>query len=133
MTQDILDILEQIEPEEENASKLIRINGQIEQDARTLINNLKDNLEGQFDLYCIYQDQNRHMTYGLVYVDYQCGMNIKNEEDFLTYYSNDALLLAKKLKDSEIKLDYFFIMPYFTNEIGQSILYNSHIILTHEF
>lgn len=119
---------------EEEAKQISTIYGQLKDDADILLDSVRNNLEGEYELYCIYKDDNENVkaTYGLMYADYECQGNIKNEEDFLLYYSNDALILANKLKESGLALDYFCIMPYFKNEKGQSILYNTYAIHTNE-
>lgn len=121
------------ENHKQRAKNIKTVRGQLRDNVEAVFDSCKKYLHGEYDLYTIYEDSNdkKIVTYGLVYAEYyekDCGA----PEQFLDILKNDAILLHKKLLQSGLALDYYYIMPYYNPIQGSSVLYNGNIILTNE-
>lgn len=119
--------------QKERAKNIKTIYGSLRENVEALFENCKKYMHGEYSLYTIYEDSNdnKKVTYGLVYAEYfekDCG----KEEQFLATLMHDAIMLHKKLLKSGLALDYYRIMPYYNSIEGSSVLYNTSIICTNE-
>lgn len=126
-------MLKKLSENNPRAKTLLSVYGEFRDNVDSLFDSCKKYLHGDYNLYTVYKDLEKDpiVNYGLVYADYyekDCG----DEEEFLNTYKNDAILLQKKLLESKLPLDYYYIMPYYTQLNGNSVLYNGNIILTNE-
>lgn len=132
--EDLLKILQRsTERQKERAKNIKTIYGQLRDDIEALFEYCKIYIHGEYQLYTIYENtnDNKKVTYGLVYAEYfekDCG----NEDQFLATLKHDAIVLHKKLLQSGLALDYYHIMPYYNPIEGSCILYNDNIICTNE-
>lgn len=125
--------LKNLNKDNPRAKTLLPVYGELRNNVETLFDSCKKYLHGEYNLYTIYKDleKNPVINYGLVYADFY-EKDFINEDEFLNTYQKDAILLHKKLIQSKLPLDYYYIMPYYIKLDGNSILYNGNIILTNE-
>lgn len=131
--QNLIQRLKKLSDNNPRAKTLLPVYGEFRDSVDALFDACKKYLHGDYNLFTVYKDleKNPIINYGLVYADYyekDCG----NEEEFLNTYKNDAILLQRKLIESRLPLDYYYIMPYYMQLNGNSVLFNGDIILTNE-
>lgn len=97
---------------------------------------IKDNdsvLSGELDFYCVYQKPcGSTIRYALVHGFYY-EVDGVTPENIRQVSFEDAKLIHAKLKETDIQLDYFFIMPYYEPvDRSKSFLANDSIWETNE-
>lgn len=121
----------------ERGKKILTVESALIEKAETLFETCLEKLHGEYQLYTVYNNTNEDTmaVYGLVYAEFyeEDGYDV---EGFLKVLKEDGKFLHEKLKESNLPIDYYYIMPYYnpsTGEMaGQSILYNDSIVLTNE-
>lgn len=89
------------------------------------IKNNQHMLHGEYDLYTIYEKENKQ-RYALIYAEYEETGQV-SEESFEEIVNNDTRYLHQKMKEENIPLNYLFVVAYFNYEqrIKGSITYAS--------
>lgn len=96
-----------------------------------LIEQNKNNLLGDLQFYCVYENTNENKRYALIHGFYHEGINI-TEENIDEKSREDAQLIHQKLIESKIQIDYFFIMPYFDYEDKKKTSFLAHVWTTND-
>lgn len=80
---------------------------------QSFIGDSKDNMIGELELYSLYLNKSSNQEYALLYADYYESKI--NQVEFDDAVLKDAIKLKNFIEEnkSELRIKYFFIMPYF--------------------